>query len=1259
MRFINTNDIENWANTVDCKYHLPHLIRNLILATINPNQIKNIQFSYGEDVQTGGYDGELTSESENAFVPLGESVWEFGTTNNKRAKANEDYEKRKANPLGKTSSKTTYININGKKYRDKNKWATEKRTENFWKDVKYLDALDIEQWLEIAPTVELWLAEKLRKPTLGIYTLEEYWKLWSESESIKIVPDILLGESRLNETEKVNSFLSDNKNILYIKSITTEEAIAFPLAVLKKTDDIPTNVIIIDNRASFNQFTQSKEPLTVIVKFKIESIDLRSAVQRGHKVIIPISLADEVGSSDNIQLSIVDRNTFENGLNQMGIDSEQSRVLTKSSGRNISVLRRLLKFDDSTKPKYLDSIQIRDVIPILIVNCFADYLDGDKEIIEKISDKTFDDYIGFLKILATLEDSPVYYINGVWRLVSPTDTWLFFAKYITQRDFEAFQEICLEVLAEELHKYTLPLEKRGNYYQTPENRTKYSSKLREGICESLVIISVLGEDYGINSIPNKPLYVNNIVQKILEKDVLVWRSLSRNLMLLAEASPTIFLDNLERIIADKSVNGFFEEEQGFMDKSNDLAPLLWCLDIIAWFPEHLIRASISLCELIRISPDSLPTSNTPLRSLKSIFRIWYPQTNTNVEDRKKILEVLIKKYPDIIYGLLYGLIKTRHDTAFHLPRPKWRLFSELREIQVTNREVHYMRIFCLDTVITMSNDSINRILSLIDLLDDIEWDRIDKSLDVIESAINAVSENEKNSIYHNFRGFIGRHRSHPNAHWSLPDNILDKIEKTALKFKTDNILNNTYLFEEHHPEFIEGRQGDDYSKHQEQIDEKRLDFVQSVINEFGINKIFELANQTKYPFLYGQILAKSEKLTKEDAIAVYKLVNSKEENLIVLVTEFIRVSERRTDLKTQLEVLDKLEVSQQEKVRFFIALNSNFELWAYISDLGGEEIEKPYWQSKQGFLYSDSKEELFYALQKLAQYKKAITYLNTLGWGTYVHKDILTSDDVLNALENLSLIEVEDSSRLDHFRNILDFLYSKSDYDLERGAKVDMKFLFVFSGGSYGPRPQNLYKLMAQKPNEYFGFLSQIYLPKDDKAKELELEKLKQNPYHQETFKVSWEVFDNFNLIPSMREDGTLNSEELRNWIIEVRKLAVENDRVDVTDSCIGKLLAKYPINMGENQGYPIEIYDVLEEINHEDVIESFRVQISNNLGFTSRGAFEGGNIERFRADFFNSLFETIKFTHPKTSLIFKRLEEKYLSQAKWEDENALLRSLE
>ncbi|MEC4092548.1 hypothetical protein [Myroides odoratimimus] len=1265
MRFLTTNDIEMWANTIDCKYHLPHLIRKLILATIDNSSIKNIHFPYGEEVQTGGFDGELITESENMFVPLGVSVWEFGTTSAKGKKANDDYEKRKQDTLGKTPAETTYININAKKYRDKNKWEVDKKNEGFWKDVKYLDAIDIEQWLELAPQVELWLAEKLKKPTLGIYTVEEYWKRWSETEFIKIIPDIILGKSRSEEIETVKKFLKNDQKILYIKSITKDEAIAFPLAILKVSDDLlREDIVVIDNRESFNQFTQTNKPLIIVTKFSIENIDLSGAIQNGHKIIIPISLADEITSSQKIQLPIVSRETFETGLKSMGIDFEQARILTKNSGRNISVLKRLLKFDDTTRPKYLDSVEIRDVIPMLLVNRFSEDSVGDKEIIEKLSDKTADEYIQFLRILVTLEDSPVYYINGVWRLVSPTDTWLYFTKYLTQQDFSNYQKVCLEILSEVSYKYTLPLESRGNLYYTPDNRKKYSSNLREGICESLIVISVFGEDYGINFSPNISSYIDNIVSEILKMDIVVWRSLSQNLMLLAEASPNVFLKNLERIIKDKTVTSFFEVEQGFMNKNNDLAPLLWCLDIIAWFPEYLMRVSTVLCEIILISPEKFPTSNTPIGNLKNIYRNWYPQTNTSTEDRKRILEILIKKYPDILYGLLHSLVDNKHDTAFHTPRPKWRLFSELREIQVTQREVYYMQCFCIDNIIEMSRDNVERILALIDILDNMELDKINTSLKVIETCQN-FGEEDKKQIYHKFRKFISHHRSYPTAHWSLPSDILDKIEQIAIKFKPQNdILNDSYLFEEHHPKFIEGKKHNDFINYNEEILSRRLLFIETVLDKFGIDKIFELATKIEYPYLYGNVLATSDKVNKEDKLIIYRLTESEDKSLLALVREFIRVSEIKTNLKIQTDILSdliKAGLSTKGIVNFLNSLRGRTNLWNFISDLNYEKVEQLYWQEQQELVYTENKEELFYALGKLQQFNKSITLLNTLGWGAYLYKDLLNSDEVLLVLEEVSLVDFDDSSHLDHnnFKNLLDFLYSKDDYDIERVAKIEMKFIFIFTGGSYTPKPQNLYKLMSQKPEEYFGILSQVYLPDNEELRELEIQKVKDNPTYQEILKVGWEILDSFNLIPSQEEDGTLNSETLKKWISKVRELAENNHRVKITDNCIGKLLAKYPINMKEDKGYPVEIYDIIEEINSDDIKEAFRTQISNNLGLTTRGAFEGGNIERFRSKYFNSLFEETKITHPNVAMIFKNIRDRYISQAKWEDEDALLRSLE
>src|SRR5690606_38050170 len=346
---------------------------------------------------------------------------------------------------------------------------------------------------------------------------------------------------------------------------------------------------------------------------------------------------------------------------------------------------------------------------------------------------------------------------------------------------------------------------------------------------------------------------------------------------------------------------------------------------------------------------------------------------------------------------------------------------------------------------------------------------------------------------------------------------------------------------------------------------------------------FELASKIEHPYLYGNVLASSDKINQIDKLAIYKLIESEDNNLLALVGAFIRISENRTDLQTQTDVLDgliKSGLSTQGIVNFLNSLRGRFDLWKFVSDLKNEEVEKLYWKSQQGFLYTKSKEELVYALDKLQQYNKPITLLNTLGWGAYVHKDTLTSEEVLTALEKVSFIDFEDSSHFDHhnFRNLLDFLYSKNDYDIERGAKIEMKFIFVFTGGgTYHPRPNNLYKLMSQKPEEYFGILSQVYLPNEDELREVEIQKVKDDPNYQEILKAGWEILYSFNLIPSLQEDVSLDSKVLKKWINEVRELAEKNHRTKITDDCIGKLLAKYPINMKENKGFPTDIYDIIE----------------------------------------------------------------------------------
>ena len=1261
MKFISTKDLQLWADTVDCSYNLPHLVRKLILATTDMKGIKHIHFPYGDDIQTGGYDGELDTDSGNAFVPFGASVWEFGTTDKKKGKADEDYSKRVKDPLDKIPAETTYINVNAKKYRDKNKWVAEKKADNFWRDVRYLDAIDLEQWLELAPTVELWLAERLRKPTLGIFTLGEYWSRWSESSSLKIVPELLLGRSRQKETEAINAFLNSQSTVLYIKSITTDEAVAFPIAVIKSCMVESLNVVVIDNRESFNRFVNTDQLLVIIVKFKIDNVDLRGATQKGHKVIIPLGPAEEASADGVLQLQIVSGDAFEQGLVKMEIDPEQARRLSKTSGRNIAVLKRLLHFDSSLQPGYLDGVEARNIVPMLLLNSIDEKVEGDRLMVERLAGKSFASYASFLKHLANSEDAPVYNIGGIWKLVSPTDTWLFFAKYLTHNDLLLFQEACVDILTEVLYRYTLPPGKQGLFFQTPETRSKYSQILREGICDSLLVLAAFGHDYGIHEIPGAAGMADVIVDKVLSREVAVWRSLGTELMCLAEAAPEVFLKHLERILGDKSVSAFFELRQGLLNSSNDLAQLLWCLDVLAWFPDYLLLVSTALCELERVAPEKLPSSNTPLNSLQGIYRSWYPQTNTNYDGRTKILSVLSKRYPDTTYALLFGFLQNTHDSALHTPRPRYRLFSQLRQITVTNVEVYNTVNFYIRTVIDLSIGMPERLTALVEILDNITWDKIEDVLEAIV-AYNYSPVEQKILLKH-FRELLGRHRTYCTADWALPKEQLVKIEAAASKFVDDGPLGELYLFEEQYPEFLEGHNEDDEDHHDQAIMSRRKRFAETVVGTFGVEKIFELALDTDYPDLYGDVLAHLENLKEQDALKIYLMADSENEKHKALVAAFIRASSHIKSLQSQLDMLDSLisqGFTQSGILSFLTALRGSLDLYSYISGLGNIDLEAQYWKSRVGFLYTQTKQELFYALDKLLKVGKSITYLNTLGWGAYVYKDELTSEEVLKAMEDVNLSDFDDNSRLDssRFRNLIDFLHKRADYDVHRAAKMEMKFSMMFSSGSSGLKPQNLHQIMSEQPEEYFGIISQIYLPDEGPLRDSTIKEMQATPGFYEMIKVGRQILDSFRNLPSMDKEGNLDEGIFKAWILRLQELAKEHHRIKATEDNLGSLLAKYPVSVKTGLSYPAVIYDTLEE-GSDGMRGGFQRQLYNAMGFTSRAAFEGGTIERNRADYFESFYKETIYTHPKVAALFKNLRDNYIVSAKAEDDEALLRSLE
>ncbi len=1271
MKILTSTDIKNWSGTLECQSQLPLLIRKLIYAGVNIEYIKSIDFPFAEDVQVGGYDGQLETEEGNLYIPNGSSVWEFGVVESgKKAKADKDYEKRKANPLGKTPSETTYINVTLKKYSKKQQWADAKCKEGFWADVKFYDAVDIEHWLDIAPSVEIWLARLLGKPVVGVQCGDDYWEQWSTKGDMKF-PYTLLIDSRHTQKEKLMKTLSLSKGaIIHIKSNTQEESLAFGLAVLESLDEGSKNSfhaksLVVDDRDSFRQLIESKNELILLAKFKLEDTDANRAVTNGHKVIVPLSNSFSPNGGDCITLPIVRSEVFRDSLGKMGIDREQAQLLSINTGKDISVLRRNLKFS-SKQPVWLEKNNPLSFIPFLLIARYDASLEGDKEIVERITGEKYDDYEKKLRLILNSEETPIYKVGTKWRLISHSDSWLYLAKYITEDDLKKLYDVAVEVLTETNPKYGLDPDKRymaSFYNATP----KYSHYLKKGISETLIILSVLAKKYGLTTTTDAEHYVNGIIGHIMSlADGNLLRSFGYNLSLLAEASPTVFLTRIQEAIDTKKVDNFFEEENALLHSTNDLPHLLWSLERLAWMPQHLIQVVRIICQLIRMSPEKLPTSNTPFNTLKSIFRIWFPQTNAKLEEREQVLEVLKKEYPDVAFNLFSSLVYSNSDYATMGTKMRWRLFSETREVRVTNQEVYYMHSYSVDSLIELATESdFSRAIVLVDKLDDVNWDKIDSMLTCIESYVNESEEN-KAIVYHNLRKLIGRHRTYSETNWSLPETILQKLENTALKFKpTDLILSESYLFEDHHPILIEGTREDiknDYRKQEEEFNNLREEAIVKFLKIVDMTAIINLSKKTQNSYFYANALAKAE-LDETQEFIIFGLLNSTDKQERWFFDSYISSKERLLGRNEVLKIIEQLKDEQKysnEKIAFFLLpLFSDLELFKYVDALNDTEIEKVFWSNLTQLYTSDSK-ILTFAIEKLVKYDRPLTVLNTLARAR-MDNDKLSTEFIVSTLEGINLAKYNEPEnvRLDHYliRDVFADLHTRDDVDENKMAEIEFNLLFIFDKYGQGILPKYLYKAIAKTPSLYIDLIKSCFRPKDENLLE---EKNDQMSVEQRKmiFENAYSIISNFNLIPGLQEDGSIIEEELNSWIDEVRILADACGRGKITDSQIGQILARYPNREGKIS-FPNTIHDALERIDSIDVYRGFGSQVFNRMGATSRAVDSGGYIERDRAAHFNSLAEKVKISHSNVAEVYRGLARGYEHDAKREDEEALSNIIE
>ena len=183
-------------------------MRRLILAH-TVNAVDKFDFPSGDSVATGGWDGRLKTPVVSPFFPSSHSGWEIGTEKSAQKKAEADYTKRSADPLGMVLNETTFVFVTPRSFPKRANWQSTKQSTNTWKDVKVIAADGLEQWLDNTPAVASWFARKISKVVSnGIRDIEAVWEEWSIGTKPVMTPALVIG-GRTTDVEAIQKWIAD------------------------------------------------------------------------------------------------------------------------------------------------------------------------------------------------------------------------------------------------------------------------------------------------------------------------------------------------------------------------------------------------------------------------------------------------------------------------------------------------------------------------------------------------------------------------------------------------------------------------------------------------------------------------------------------------------------------------------------------------------------------------------------------------------------------------------------------------------------------------------------------------------------------------------------------------------------------------------------------------------------------------------------------------------------------------------------------
>lgn len=1064
-------------------------------------------------------------------------------------------------------------------------------------------------------------------------SLRQAVKQWLKQTEISLSTDLVL-TTRDEEKKYFFQLIDENVHKIVISSQSEQESYVFAICALQEHVPYIAKTFVVKNQEGWDSLIESKTALILIPKsFVPEGIGI--AIDRGH---IVIELSEQINDRKGqkvIQLPMIRKSQKIATFESMGFNHDQAwEIFNDTKGYLHAIVKHpLLRPYESTKPLWLEKYDINILSTILLINSWNRNNDFDRKIIESLVDEKYEKFEEILYQLKNEKETSIRLIGDVWQVVSKIYLWEIVNQKIPKSQTEKLESILFEVFTEIDPLFKVPAHERWTAY---DKKMKYSEVLRDSLSDTLILISLFWSDNYAYKRWIKKVFDSNL-------NVDAWFSYHAQLKHLAEACPECFLDALDRAINNINTTHIelLFEDGGHMGGCYH-CNLLWALETISWNKEHVVKVVLVLAKLSAI-PITSKMGNQPVNTLNDIFLGWVNYTSLTHQEKIQILEQhLCKRHPGIAWKLLLNMLPSMHSMTSGIAKPKYHDWDESLPKEVYRGDYAFYISEVNRLIMTFLTDEKSPWIEAFEYIDKIEIDNAKKMIDKFISLDNKKFDETMLLLLANqLRDEIHKHRQYAYTEWAMSKELVDKLEEAFHFIEPERLIYKIkFLFDQIHPHILTPNVDDekhDWEKEAKVAEILREEAVQKIIDEGEFSELITLITTVENPGFIGRALGT---ISFQNLNLILEWLGSDDRHLVVCAKNYFEYSLRSGNFHINDLDMDQLNAQQIGE----ILLTLSFEAATFeIIQNQNVDVQKFYWKNiYHYFLNERDYGWINWILEQFYQFKhpmKAIDFFAHFLYGSKIEMISVDTKLLYDLLVQFVANETEEELNHHDSLKVIEFLqHNHNDNDQLQ----QIEWMYVALNGLH---PKFLEKEVVSNPSFFVDLVSWVWKPKNTIRED---EGLTQEQLKNRATTARY-VLDKLTFVPGQNQKK-IDVNILRNWILDVQKLFIEVDRIDIGNDQIGKILSNAPL--GSDDIWPHEtIREILEEFPDEKIINAFIVGKSNKRGVTTRAYDEGGNQEYALADQYKRDAKALELVFPITSKILHEMGEDYARRGKWEDE--------